>query len=98
VIKRTIDHIQWKEIADGVETDMRAHRAPGMIEGDVPTMVQTLRMVTTAGAKTTPFGTSIGTLEAGGRSRVARLEAGDLPGRQVHKCRPTRRRRGWSWT
>ena len=44
---------------------LRAHRVPGMVEDDVPTMAQVLRMATVGGAKTTPFGTSIGTLEVG---------------------------------
>ncbi len=44
---------------------LRAHRVPGMIDEDVPTMAQVLRMATTGGAKTTPFGTTIGTLEVG---------------------------------
>lgn len=44
---------------------LRAHRTPGMIDEDVPTMAQVLRMATSGGAKTTPFGTTIGTLEVG---------------------------------
>jgi urease alpha subunit len=36
-----------------------------MIEEDVPTMAQVLRMATVGGAKTTPFGSQIGTLEVG---------------------------------
>jgi len=44
---------------------LRAHRVPGMIDEDVPTMSQVLRMATVGGAKTTPFSTSIGTLEVG---------------------------------
>jgi cytosine/adenosine deaminase-related metal-dependent hydrolase len=44
---------------------LRAHRVPGMVEADVPTMSQVLRMATVGGAKTTPFGTTIGTLEVG---------------------------------
>ena len=44
---------------------LRAHRVPGMVDADVPTMAQVLRMATVGGAKTTPFGTSIGTLEVG---------------------------------
>ena len=35
---------------------LRAHRVPGMVEEDVPTMAQVLRMATVGGAKTTPFG------------------------------------------
>ena len=44
---------------------LRAHRVPGMVEADVPTVAQVLRMATVGGAKTTPYGTSIGTLEVG---------------------------------
>lgn len=44
---------------------LRAHRVPGVVEADVPTMAQVLRMATVGGAKTTPFGTSVGTLEVG---------------------------------
>jgi cytosine/adenosine deaminase-related metal-dependent hydrolase len=45
---------------------LRAHRVPGMVEEDVPTMAQVLRMATVGGARTTPFGTS------SARSRSAR--------------------------
>ena len=44
---------------------LRAQRVPGMIDDDVPTMSQVLRMAMLGGAKTTPFSTSIGTLEIG---------------------------------
>jgi 5-methylthioadenosine/S-adenosylhomocysteine deaminase len=44
---------------------LRGHRVPGMVDADVPTMAQVLRMATVGGAKTTPFSTSIGTLEVG---------------------------------
>jgi 5-methylthioadenosine/S-adenosylhomocysteine deaminase len=44
---------------------LRAHRVPGMIDEDVPTTAQVLRMATVGGARTTPFGSSIGTLEVG---------------------------------
>lgn len=44
---------------------LRAHRTPGMVDEDVPTMAQVLRMATVGGARTTPFGVSIGTLEVG---------------------------------
>jgi cytosine/adenosine deaminase-related metal-dependent hydrolase len=43
---------------------LRAHRAPGM-EDDVPTPAQVLRMATSGGAATTPFGDRIGTLAPG---------------------------------
>jgi cytosine/adenosine deaminase-related metal-dependent hydrolase len=44
---------------------LRAHRVPGMGDADVPGMGQVLRMATIGGARTTPFGESIGILEAG---------------------------------
>jgi len=43
---------------------LRLHRTPGM-DDDVPTCPQILRMATEDGARTTPFGTQIGRLEAG---------------------------------
>ena len=43
----------------------RAHRVPGMVEADVPTMPQVLRMATEGGARTTSFGNTIGRLEVG---------------------------------
>jgi 5-methylthioadenosine/S-adenosylhomocysteine deaminase len=43
---------------------LRAHREPGM-DDRVPTMAQVLRMATEGGARTTPFGTTIGALEVG---------------------------------
>src|SRR5712672_57169 len=53
---------------------LRAHRVPGMVEADVPTMSQVLRMATVGGAKTTPFGTSIGTLEVGKAADMVLLD------------------------
>ena len=41
-----------------------AHREPGM-DDSVPTMAQVFRMATSAGAKTTPYGETIGPLEVG---------------------------------
>jgi cytosine/adenosine deaminase-related metal-dependent hydrolase len=43
----------------------RAHRVPGMVDADVPTIPQVLRMATEGGARTTSFGNSIGRLEVG---------------------------------
>jgi len=43
---------------------LRAHREPGM-DDRVPTIAQVLRMATIGGAKTTPYGTHLGTLEVG---------------------------------
>lgn len=44
---------------------LRAHRIPGMEEHDVPTTPQVLRMATTGGAKTTPYGDILGSIEVG---------------------------------
>ena len=44
---------------------LRAHRVPGLRDDEVPTCAQVLRMATEHGAMTTPFGASIGKLEAG---------------------------------
>jgi len=44
---------------------LRAHRVPGMVDTDVPTTAQVFRMATSGGARTTPFGDSIGSLEIG---------------------------------
>jgi len=43
---------------------LKVHRVPGM-DDNVPTPAEIFRMATEHGARTTPFGTSIGTLEAG---------------------------------
>lgn len=43
---------------------LRAHRTPGM-DDSVPTAAQVFRMATSGGAKTTPFGDTIGTLAVG---------------------------------
>jgi cytosine/adenosine deaminase-related metal-dependent hydrolase len=43
---------------------LRAHREPGM-DDRVPTMAQILRMATQGGARTTPYGARLGTLETG---------------------------------
>jgi cytosine/adenosine deaminase-related metal-dependent hydrolase len=53
---------------------LRAHRVPGMIEEDVPTTSQVLRMATVGGARTTPFGSSIGTLEVGKAADLVLLD------------------------
>src|SRR5262249_338754 len=53
---------------------LRAHRVPGMVEADVPTMSQVLRMATVGGARTTPFGGNIGTLEVGKAADLVLLD------------------------
>ena len=44
---------------------LRAHRVPGMDDEDVPSPGQVLRMATSGGAATTPYGSRIGTLAVG---------------------------------
>jgi Amidohydrolase family len=44
---------------------LRAHRVPGMEDVDVPSPGQVLRMATSGGAATTPYGSHIGTLAVG---------------------------------
>ena len=44
---------------------LRAHRVPGMVDEDVPSPGQVLRMATTGGAATTPYGSRIGTIAVG---------------------------------
>jgi cytosine/adenosine deaminase-related metal-dependent hydrolase len=44
---------------------LRAHRVPGMVDEDVPSTGQVLRMATAGGAATTPYGSHIGTLAVG---------------------------------
>jgi 5-methylthioadenosine/S-adenosylhomocysteine deaminase len=44
---------------------LRAHRVPGMEDEDVPSPGQVLRMATSGGAATTPYGSHIGTLAVG---------------------------------
>jgi 5-methylthioadenosine/S-adenosylhomocysteine deaminase len=52
---------------------LRAHREPG-VDDRVPTMAQVFRMATLGGAKTTPFGTRIGTLEVGKAADMVLLD------------------------
>jgi cytosine/adenosine deaminase-related metal-dependent hydrolase len=44
---------------------LRAHRVPGMGDDEVPAMAQVLRMATLGGARTTPYGVTLGTIEPG---------------------------------
>lgn len=52
---------------------LRAHRVPGMDDA-VPTSEQVLRMATIGGAKTTPYGESIGTLEVGKKADLSLID------------------------
>jgi 5-methylthioadenosine/S-adenosylhomocysteine deaminase len=53
---------------------LRAHRVPGMVDDEVPTMAQVLRMATVGGAKTTAFAPQIGTLEVGKRADLSLID------------------------
>ncbi|MCJ2119229.1 amidohydrolase family protein [Methylobacterium sp. J-001] len=53
---------------------LRAHRVPGMDEADVPSMAQVLRMATVGGARTTPYGDSLGTIEVGKAADLVLLD------------------------
>ncbi|MEM9028027.1 MAG: amidohydrolase family protein [Pseudomonadota bacterium] len=44
---------------------LRVHRVPGLDPSDIPTVPQVLRMATQGGARTTPYGDQIGSLEVG---------------------------------
>ena len=52
---------------------LRAHRVPGMCD-DVPTTPQVFRMATAGGARTTPYGDFLGTLEVGKGADLALLD------------------------
>ncbi|MBS0559034.1 MAG: amidohydrolase family protein [Proteobacteria bacterium] len=53
---------------------LRAHRVPGMNEDDVPTTAQVLRMATSGGAATTPFGARIGALAPGAAADMVLID------------------------
>jgi 5-methylthioadenosine/S-adenosylhomocysteine deaminase len=53
---------------------LRAHRVPGMVDDDVPTMAQVLRMATVGGANTTAFAAQIGTLEVGKKADLSLID------------------------
>lgn len=53
---------------------LTVHRVPGITRSDVPSPAQILRMATAHGAKTTPFGATIGRLEAGCQMDAAILD------------------------
>ena len=68
---------------------LRAHRVPGMIEADVPTMAQVLRMATVGGARTTPHGSSIGTLEPGKAADMVLLDWDSIAYPYLDELTPT---------
>lgn len=53
-----------RDMLQELKLALRVHRTPGM-DDDVPTTPQIVRMATEGGAKTTPFGNSIGRLDPG---------------------------------
>jgi 5-methylthioadenosine/S-adenosylhomocysteine deaminase len=53
---------------------LRAHRVPGMVDDDVPTMAQVFRMATVGGARTTAFASQIGTLEIGKKADLSLID------------------------
>lgn len=57
---------------------LHAHRVPGMIDEDVPTPAQVLRMATSGGAATTLFGSEIGSLEVGRAADLVLLDWGAI--------------------
>lgn len=57
---------------------LRAHRVPGMVDADVPTMAQVLRMATVGGARTTPYGERIGSLEVGRKADLSLHDWGQI--------------------
>jgi cytosine/adenosine deaminase-related metal-dependent hydrolase len=53
---------------------LRAHRVPGMVDDDVPTMAQVFRMATVGGAATTAFASQIGTLDVGKKADLSLID------------------------
>lgn len=66
-----------KDMLQELRMVMRVHRAPGM-DDDVPTSPQVLRMATEHGAHTTPYGGTVGTLEAGKAADMVVLDWHDI--------------------
>ena len=57
---------------------LRAHRVPGMVDEDVPSPGQVLRMATAGGAATTPYGSRIGTLAVGKAADLVLIDGDKL--------------------
>ena len=57
---------------------LSAHRVPGMEEDDGPGMGQVLRMATVGGARTTPYGEMLGTLEVGRGADMVLIDWRDI--------------------
>ncbi|HTS93723.1 MAG TPA: amidohydrolase family protein [Stellaceae bacterium] len=62
-----------QDILQEMRLVLRVHREPGM-DDRVPTIPQVFRMATSGGAKTTPWGTAIGTLEPGKAADMVLLD------------------------
>jgi len=62
-----------KDLLQEMRLVLRLHRVPGMDDG-VPTPAEVLRMATENGARTTPFGTRLGTLEPGKAADIVLLD------------------------
>ena len=63
-----------RDIFQEMRMVLRAHRVPGMADEDVPSAGQVLRMATTGGAATTPYGSHIGTLAVGKAADLVLLD------------------------
>jgi cytosine/adenosine deaminase-related metal-dependent hydrolase len=54
-----------RDMLQEIRLVLRAHRVPGMVDDEVPTIAQVFRMATAGGAKTTAFGDRLGVLAPG---------------------------------
>jgi cytosine/adenosine deaminase-related metal-dependent hydrolase len=63
-----------RDILQEMRMVLRAHRVPGMEDEDVPSPGQVLRMATTGGAATTPYGSRIGTIAVGKAADLVLLD------------------------
>src|SRR5271165_2542781 len=54
-----------RDMLQEIRMVLRAHRVPGMVDDEVPTVAQVFRMATADGAKTTAFGERLGVLAPG---------------------------------
>jgi len=63
-----------RDILPEMRMVLRAHRLPGIAGEDVPSTGQVLRMATTGGAATTPYGSHIGTIAVGKAADLVLLD------------------------
>jgi cytosine/adenosine deaminase-related metal-dependent hydrolase len=68
---------------------LRAHRVPGLVEAEVPTMAQVLRMATIGGAKTTGFADKIGVLAPGRAADLVLLDWQQISYPYLEELTPT---------